>query len=192
MSIVTESMLSSLQEEINHIKNAARGYHFAEISVFKISYILDKLRDNVKKDWDNYKYFKGVVYPANRIGGEDALTEAEQPQKEVTMAEYCMSKEDVKELAGKSSYANDYLRGKFPQVFEDGVDLRPAANKNVYFLKSTEACAEVGKALGSMDTIAIRSGGNYAYKAFILSSSLKWKLIKDDSDCLCLVPTRRS
>jgi len=54
---------------------------------------------------------------------------------------------------------------------------------------SSESSKDAGFVYG--DAIQIRVAGEYNGKAFFLNDSYHWEIVKDSSDTLCLLPTKK-
>jgi len=82
------------------------------------------------------------------------------------------TKERILEAASKCSTAKETLKTLFPEVFVED--------------KSVEVPDEVLKGF-----ICRRDSGEFAHKAFFLTTGYNWELKKDSADVLILIPTKK-
>ena len=105
----------------------------------------------------------------------------------MTTNELKITKERVLEAASGCSTAKNTLMKLFPEVFEDEkyIDLKGVETS---YLRSTGSFTPSFLSEGN---IAIRTGGEYSHKAFLLDSEYDWRVLKDDQGFLLLLPTKK-
>lgn len=103
---------------------------------------------------------------------------------------YEITKEAILKMAEKCSEAKEVLKAGFPQAFENGkhFNLRLLKGGNLIF--THREARQAGFEDGSF--INVRQHGKYKGIAFFLNdTSLKWELVRDLNNLLCLTVERR-
>ena len=62
-------------------------------------------------------------------------------------------------------------------------------NKYITRIVSNDKAIKAG--FDSANFICVRNSGTYENRAFYLDDNYNWQILKDEWDCLCLVPTRK-
>lgn len=99
-----------------------------------------------------------------------------------------ITKERVLEAASKCEDARRTLKTLFPEVFENDkyFDLSKLSMDGQFLAPQSE---DEATKLGIV--LEIRNCGNLANKAFFLGDyGINWQLVRDDDDCLCLLPIK--
>jgi len=93
----------------------------------------------------------------------------------------CPTKEQILEAAKENS-VKKALEKLFPEVFNN------ICLDSVTYITSSGQAERAGIGRGSL---CVRGGGNFARKGFYLNDCVDWKIVKDSSGCLVLVPEKK-
>lgn len=100
-----------------------------------------------------------------------------------------VTKERVLEAAKQCPTAKETLKALFPEAFEDEKYFQ--LGRQGTRLDNSE---DLIKLRLHPATLSIRNAGQFAGKAFFLDnktdSTVKWEIVKDEFDVLCLLPTK--
>jgi len=108
-----------------------------------------------------------------------------------------ITKEKVLEAAGKCSEAREVLETLFPEIFRDSEYFDLSKLKACNSGESTvisgcifsqNSSTEAG--FRNLEFLQITKFGRYKHKGFYLSSEYEWKIVKDEANCLILLPTK--
>lgn len=148
----------------------------------------------------------------------DEIVNETQTKTEETMKNYTITREQLKkiydvacggwkekitEYAGRNPFGDtiEFTQTEVGEMFKAASLSQTAVLANIFGKQIHEIDLSTGgvdgKDLfnnnGELDhaLICVRTYGNYKNKAFILNNDYDWELVKDNSNHLCLVPTRK-
>ena len=148
----------------------------------------------------------------------DEIVNGTQTKKEETMKNYTITREQLKkiydvacfdwkekitEYAGRNPFGDtiEFTQTEVGEMFKAASLSQTAVLANIFGKQTNEIDLSTnfvdGNGLfnnnGNLDNalMCVRLSGEYENKAFVLNNEYNWELVKDHSNHLCLVPTRK-
>lgn len=148
----------------------------------------------------------------------DEIVNRTETKKEETMKNYTITREQLKkiydvacggwkekitEYAGRNPFGDTiaFTQTEVDEMFKAASLSQTAVLANIFGKQTHEIDLSTGFVDGNglfsnngnltYALMCVRTVGNYANKAFVLNGEYNWELVKDNSNYLCLVPTRK-
>ena len=148
----------------------------------------------------------------------DEIVNGTQTKKEKTMKNYTITREQLKkiydvacggwkekitEYAGRNLFGDTiaFTQTEVDEMFKAASLSQTAVLANIFGKQIHEIDLSTGGVDGkdlfsnngnlTYALMCVRTVGKYANKAFVLNGEYNWELVKDNSNYLCLVPTRK-
>ena len=148
----------------------------------------------------------------------DEIVNGPQTKKEETMKNYTITREQLKkiydvacfdwkekitEYAGRNPFGDTiaFTQTEVDEMFKAASLSQTAVLANIFGKQIHEIDLSTGGVDGkdllsnngnlTYALMCVRTVGKYANKAFVLNGEYNWELVKDNSNYLCLVPTRK-